>query len=177
MFCAYFLSKTTPPWWPALFFLGLRFVDVRKVAWWRVEHQRPKETMNGKFPRHCEVLNVFIRKWSMWNVYVYIYMCIYIYIHFFFNVIFSWNLPTLLLLDFDDSLQQVSTLFALLALCFQWQGTRFVLRCASIICFRSRWLHQCILFLEAIRKQAVEQFLQDVSTTDWLHDGTWTRVW
>lgn len=35
------------------------------------------------------------------------------------------------LLEFVYLLQQVSTLFALFALCFQWQGKRFLLRCAS----------------------------------------------
>ena len=92
-----------------IFFVGVfflpRFVDlVRKVAWWRVELQSPKEMMNGKSPRHCEsdpCESIYIYTYMIYMYMDYIHMiCMYViyiytymYIHniHVLNVIFPWN--------------------------------------------------------------------------------------
>lgn len=69
----------------AFFFLPRFGVDlVRKVAWWRVELQSPKEMMNGKFPRHCEsdqCESIYtLYTYTMYVCMLYIYTCIF-FIH------------------------------------------------------------------------------------------------
>lgn len=89
-FCMVFVwfDSYFSPFW--CFFVGVfflpRLVDlVRKVAWWRVELQSPKEMMNGKFPRHCEsdpCESIYtLYTYTMYVCYIYIYACIFIYIH------------------------------------------------------------------------------------------------
>lgn len=190
-FCMVFVwfDSYFSPFW--CFFVGVfflpRLVDlVRKVAWWRVELQSPKEMMNGKFPRHCEsdpCESIYtLYTYTMYVCYIYIYMHVYLYIYTIYNFKrdISMKFPNLVLLE------------------FVYYYNRYLLRLPCSLCvFNGRvnvfffvvllyyvsGQDECIsttahpFFLEAIRKQAVEQLLQDVPTSDWLHDGTWTRVW